>query len=152
MQLLCLWGAVTPIANLYTHVLLSQGKSNLYFYSTVCLGVFQLGGVCCMLSFGIYYMVLAFVIVNILWLFVWHYLVNRCIEFHIWDALKDVLPFCSITVGILSVTYFITKPIESVYGLLASKIIVAVVLYAACMHFSRSVIFKECISFVLMRK
>lgn len=151
MQLLCLWGAVTPIANLYTHVLLSQGKSNLYFYGTVCLGVLQLVILCSMLSFGIYYMVLAFVVVNILWLFIWHYLVNRCIEISFWDALRDILPFCLITVGILGITYFVTKPIENIYGLFASKIIVAAALYGICMYLSNAVIFKECMTFILKR-
>ncbi len=152
MQLLCIWGAVTPISNLYTHVLLSQGKSNLYFYSTVCLGILQLVVLCCMLFWGIYYMVLAFVIVNILWLFVWHFLVNRCIEIRLRYALKDILPFCLITVAILGITYVITMPIENIYLLFASKIIVAAVLYGACMYFSNAVIFKESITFILKKK
>lgn len=152
MQLLCLWGAVTPISNLYTHVLLSHGKSNLYFYSTVCLGILQLVVLCCMLSLGIYYMVLAFVIVNILWLFVWHFLVNRCIEIRLWHALKDILPFCLITVVVLGITYAITMPIENIYVLFASKIMVAAVLYSACMYFSNAMIFKESVEFLLKKK
>ena len=151
MQLLCVWGAVAPIGNLYSHVLLSHGKSELYLYCTIFLGVFQLIVVICMLPFGVYYMVLAFVVVNILWLFVWHYFVNKCIEVHVLDVLKDVLPFFSITIAILGVTYFITKSIENIYMLFISKVIVAVFLYCMSMYLSNSVIFKESISFLLKK-
>ena len=96
-------------------------------------------------------MVLAFVVVNILWLFVWHYFVNKCIEVHVLDVLKDVLPFFSITIAILGVTYFITKSIENIYMLFISKVIVAVFLYCMSMYLSNSVIFKESISFLLKK-
>lgn len=152
MQLLCVWGAVTPIANLYSHVLLSHGKSDLYLYNTITLGVLQLTVIVCMLSFGIYYMVLAFVIVNVLWLSAWHYLVNKCMKISILNVLKDVFPFCVITCVVLVCTYFVTSPIGNIYLLFVGKIVVAAILYCICMYLSNSVIFKESIDILLKRK
>lgn len=152
MQLLCVWGTVTPISNLYTHVLLSHGKSDWYLYNTICLGGLQIAVLCCMLSWGIYYMVLAFVVVNILWLFVWHYRVARCIPIRLWEVLKDILPFCGIAVAVLGISYWVTKPIENIYWLFVSKIVVAAVLYVGCMYMLNAVIFMEMINYLLKRK
>lgn len=148
MQLLCIWGAVTPIANLYCHVLLSHGKSDLYLFSTIALGVLQLTVIVSMLSFGIYYMVLSFVIVNVLWLFVWHNLINKCINISVFEALKDIFPFCIITCFVLAITYVITICIVNLYVLFVSKIFLAILLYVVIMYFTKSVIFKEAICYL----
>lgn len=152
MQLLCIWGAVTPISNLYTHVLLSHGKSDIYLYSTIILGLVQLIVVISMLSLGIYYMVLAFVVVNVLWIFVWHYLVNICVKISIFDVIKDVLPFCAISLIVLCITYFVTKSISNIYMLFMAKILFATFLYSVFMYLTSSVIFRESVSFLFKRK
>lgn len=151
MQLLCIWGAVTPINNLYTHVLLSHGKSDIYLYSTIILGIIQLIIVISMLSFGLYYMVLAFVIVNILWIFVWHYFVNKYIGISVLDVLTDIFPFCFISLITLYGTYFITKYIVDIYTLLVIKILMGIFLYSICMYLTNSVIFKETIAFFIKK-
>lgn len=152
MQLLCIWGAVTPISNLYTHVLLSHGKSDIYLYSTIILGLVQLIVVISMLSLGIYYMVLAFVVVNVLWIFVWHYLVNIYVKISIFDVIKDVLPFCAISLIVLCITYFVTKSISNIYMLFMAKILFATFLYSVFMYLTSSVIFRESVSFLFKRK
>lgn len=152
MQLMCVWGAVMPISNLYTHLLLSHGKSNIYLYNTVALGLVQLITVICILSFGIYYMVLTFVIINILWLFVWHYFVNKYIMISILNVAKDILPFCFISLMILCITYFVTNSISNIYMLILVKILLAIFLYVFFMYLAGSVIFKEVLSFFLKRK
>ncbi|MBC8600837.1 lipopolysaccharide biosynthesis protein [Parabacteroides acidifaciens] len=152
MQLLCIWGAVTPISNLYTHVLLSHGKSDIYLYSTIILGLVQLIVVISMLSLGIYYMVLAFVVVNVLWIFVWHYFVNRYIKISILDVAKDILPYCFIALIVLCITYFVTKSISNIYMLFIAKILLAMFVYGIFMHLADSVIFKESFTFLVKRK
>lgn len=151
MQLLCIWGAVTPINNLYTHILLSHGKSYDYLFSTIILGIAQLAAVLSMLSFGIYYMVLGFVTINILWIFVWHFLVNKCINISLMDVIKDILPFVLISLTALCVTYFITMPISNLYVIFITKILLAMFLYVVLMCVSRAVIFRESIDFLLKR-
>lgn len=152
MQLLCIWGAVTPINNLYIHVLLSQGKSNIYLYNTIALGAVQLIVVVSMLSLGIYYMVLAFVVVNVLWIFIWHYFVNKYVEISILDVAKDILSFCLISLIVLFITYFVTKLIFNIYMLFIAKVLLATFLYTFVMYLSGSVTFKESFTFLLKRK
>ncbi len=148
LQLLCIWGAVLPIGNLYTHVLLSRGKSNLYLYNTVALGAAQLLAIVGMLPFGIYYMVLAVALVNIGWLFVWHYFVNRLIRIRLIDVLKDVVPFLGITLFVLGISYATTMFIENMYLLLVARVLLAGALYCLAMYLTKSVIFKESVLFI----
>jgi hypothetical protein len=149
MQLLCIWGATMPISNLYTHVLLSHGKSDIYLYNTIVLGLIQLLVVVSMLSFGIYYMVLAFVLVNILWLFVWHYFIAKQIAISLKDVLKDTMPYCFIMLGVLVITYLISKNISNIYILFISKVFIAVILYSFLTYVSGSKIFRESLNFLI---
>lgn len=148
MQLLCVWGAVAPIANLYSHVLLSHGKSDLYLYNTVALGVLQLLIIISVLSLGIYYMVLAFVIVNILWLLVWHYFVAKQIQIRLVDVFKDIFPFFLLSVGALGICDVLIQflSVNNLYQLFILKILIVFVLYINMLYFLDVIIFKEILS------
>ena len=148
MQLLCVWGAFNPLSNLYTHVLLSHGKSDIYLYNTVALGFLQLIVLFATLSFGIYYMVMAFVVVNVLWVGVWHYFVWRCIHLKLFDALKDTLPFLLITLSTLGLTYFLVRDITNIYLLFIAKILIAAVIYLAVMKGLKVVVLNEVLDFL----
>lgn len=150
MQLMCVWGAVMPISNLYTHVLLSHGKSNIFLYNTVSLGIAQLIVLVSMLSSGIYYMVLAFVIVNIVWLFVWHYFVAKQIQICLVDAFKDIMPFLLLSLISLCICFILTLflSVNNIYILFVLKILIVSVLYIIMLFLSGAVIFKEVFSFL----
>ena len=150
MQLLCVWGAVIPISSLYTHVLLSRGKSDIYMYSTITLGLVQLIIISSMLSMGIFYMVMAFVVVNLLWMFVWHYFVNKCIRISLIDVLRDILPYCVIVIFVLVVTSIFTIWISNPYILFVLKILLVTILYSTCMYVLKSTIFREVIEYLLV--
>lgn len=152
LQLMCIMGAVSPISSLYSHLVITHGKSNVQLFNTVAMGIVQIIAIICTLSFGLYYMVLAFVIVNILWVFVWHYFAWKCIKIRLFDVAKDVLPYLLITLAVMTVTYFITYSIDNIYILLVTKIVTAGTLYSLIMWLSNSVIFREIIHFLLKRK
>lgn len=140
-----------PISNLYTHVLLSHGKSNIFLCNTVILGGVQLAVVVSMLFLGIYYMVFAFVIVNIVWLFVWHYFVAKQIQIRLVDVFKDILPFLLLSIVSLSIACFIASFVSNTYMSFVLEVLVTGVLYALLLYMSGSVMFKETISFLLKR-
>ena len=151
MQLMCVWGAVMPISNLYTHVLLSHGKSNIFLYNTVILGILQLGVVTCMLSWGIYYMVLSFVVINIVWLFVWHYFVAEQIDIRFIDVFKDIIPFLLLSIASLSIAYFVVSFVNNIYMSFVLKVLVTGILYTLLLYMFGSVIFRETLSFLWER-
>lgn len=152
LQILCIWGAFTPLSNLYSSMFISRGKSNIYLICTMTLGIVQLITIFFTTPYGLHTMLIAFVTINIGWLFVWQYFAWRYIEIRLKDVLfKDILPFLLTTVSVLVVTYFITSYVDNCYLRLGLKIVIAASIYLFVMHYSKSVIFKEAINFFLNR-
>ena len=99
---------------------------------------------------GIFYMVMAFVVVNLLWMFVWHYFVNKCIRISLIDVLRDILPYCVIVIFVLVVTSIFTIWISNPYILFVLKILLVTILYSTCMYVLKSTICREVIEYLLV--
>ena len=152
MQILCISGAFTPIAYLYQQLIISKGKSRIYMWNTIVLGIILLSGVLLVHSHGIYAMLAVYVSTNILWLLTWHYFVWQEIGLKLRHALIDILPYAVIAATVMVITYYSTRSIENIYLRLASKIVLAAALYIAAMWGSRSVTFKESIQYFIKKK
>lgn len=152
LQLMCIMGAVSPIGSLYSHLVITHGKSNIQLFNTVAMGIVQIMAILGTLSLGFYYMVLAFVAVNILWVFIWHYFAWKYIKITLFQAAKDIMPFLLAALISIAATYFITQAIDNIYLLLGAKIIIATTLYSLIMWLSNSVIFRESIHYLFRRK
>ena len=148
MQILCISGAFTPIAYLYQQLIISKGKSRIYMWNTIALGIIFL----LVHSHGIYAMLAVYVSTNILWLLTWHYFVWQEIGLKLRHALIDILPYAVIATTVMVITYYSTRSIENIYLRLASKIVLAAALYVAAMWGSRSVTFKESIQYFIKKK
>lgn len=151
LQILCIGGAFIPVTGLYSNLVISKGKSDIYMWNTISLGVIQLVTMWLLYPYGIQVMVAVYVTVNICWLLVWHYFVWREIRLGLLTALKDILPFAAVATGVMAVTYYITSGLTDLYLLLAGKILIAAVLYTAIMWLSRSVTFRESVHYILKR-
>lgn len=153
LQLLAIWGAFFPIANLYSNLLISRGKSDIYLRNTVTLGILQLIVIYLLRSHGIFFMVSVYVGINICWLLVWHYFVQKEIGLPLSSALKDVLPYLGIAGGVMCFTYYVTAIITTnLYGSFALKILIAAVSFVLIMWFSGSVTFKESIGYIFRKR
>ena len=151
LRLLCISGAFIPIITLYSNLLISKGKSNVYMWNTICLGMTQLLVMLLLYPYGIHTMVLVYVLINIVWLLVWHYFVWREIRLRLFQALKDIMPFAVISGGIMIATYYITLFMQNIYLLFVSKVIIASSLYMIIMWCSGSITFKESMEYVRHR-
>ena len=151
LRLLCISGAFIPIITLYSNLLISKGKSNVYMWNTICLGMTQLLVMLLLYPYGIHTMVLVYVLINIVWLLVWHYFVWREIRLRLFQALKDIMPFAVISGGIMIATYYITLFMQNIYLLFVSKVIIASSLYMIIMWCSGSITFKESMQYVRHR-
>ena len=152
MQILCISGAFAPIAYLYQQLIISKGKSRIYMWNTIALGIILLSSVLLAHSYGIFTMLTVYVSINILWLLTWHYFVHLEIGLKLRHALMDILPYAAIAATVMVITYYTTRSIENIYLRLASKIILAAALYVAAMWGSRSVTFKESIQYFIKKK
>lgn len=151
LQILCIGGAFIPVVNLYSNLIISKGRSDVYLWNTVCLSMVQLGVMLLLYPYGIHTMVQVYVGINIGWLLVWHWFVWREIKLSLWLALKDVLPFAVIAAGVMAVTFYATSGIQNLYLLMAAKIVMAAILYSAILWLSGSVTFRESLRYIIKR-
>lgn len=152
MRLLCIWGAFVPINSLYSFLFISRGKSDMNMWNVISISLIQLVVAFFVLPYGILKMVSAFVVINILWMFVVHLLAKRLIDYKLLSVLKDILPFIFITTLVLAVVHFLTLQIENIYFLFSLKVLLAVVLYIVCMRLSSAKVFVESVEYLLKKK
>jgi O-antigen/teichoic acid export membrane protein len=145
---LCLCGAFMPLSTLLTDAIISHKRSDIYLWSTLALGILQIGLMVGLWQRGILTMVIAYTILNIIWVFVWQLFVKRLMAYRLLDFLKDIVPFALTAAGVMSVTGFITHSIENLWLLLLSRVVIATILYYAVMRLAGTVILQECLTFI----
>jgi O-antigen/teichoic acid export membrane protein len=149
LQLLCVWGAAAYIWLMYTFLLMSYGKSNIYLYGSIGIYILQLTCVLIMFPFGILPMIGAYVVCCFIGLLMWHYFVNKFIGIRLKHVLKDILPYLLITAGCFFVAWLATLGIKNPYLLCSLKIGIVAILYVLIMKYSNSIIFKESVEFLI---
>lgn len=148
---LCVSGAVVPLSTLMSNMVVSKGRSDLFFWSTFALGLTLIVVMLLIWPLGIHMMVVAYVCINVAWLFVWQLLVHRLTGYGVLMLLRDVLPFAFAAYGVMAVVHVVTLGIGSLWLLLLSRIVLAVVLYYVVMKVARVKILDECTGFILSR-
>ena len=159
LPLLCLCGAFMPLSTLLTDSVISQHRSDIYLWSTIALGVLQIALMVGLWRQGIMVMVVAYTLLNIAWMFVWHFFVRRLMGYRLTDFLKDILPFALAAASVMGLTWLITYQF-TVYSLqftddylrlwilLISRVVMAMLLYYGLMRIAGAVILKEVIAFI----
>jgi len=148
LQLFCIWSAFAYLLNLFTNVVYTHGKSDIYMKITIFTGLTQLAAVFGFFRFGLFWMVIAYIGIAFFALLLWQRTVYRLIGLKLRDILKDILPYGGITLICLFIAWIATKNICNIYLLLVSKVAISVFLYIFVMKISRSVIFKECTEYL----
>jgi O-antigen/teichoic acid export membrane protein len=152
LQIFCIYGAFSFIHTLYYLLLTSFGKSSIIMWYTISSSLLILAIALLMINFGIFQMVIAYVIVSVLSFFGWHIFARKLIDLRLTQVFKDILPYFIITVGCFFVAWAATLSIQNIYFLCASKMAISAILYVLIMKYSRSTIFKESINFFLNRR
>lgn len=159
LQMLCVAGAFMPVTTLYTNFIISRGKSNVYMYNIVSMGIVMILLLC-----GLYYskaslfglsgiplMVTGYVVLVILWLLLWHYFLWREVRLSLWQVLRDMLPFLLIALTAMAVAYFAGKGIENLYVRLAVRVVCAVAVYLALLWVLGAKILRESLAYLFRR-
>lgn len=151
LQIFCLWGMISFLWNLYTYLLLTHDKSDIYMYGMIGIGIFQLAVIFALHSFGIFYMITGYIVVYYLGLLVWQHYASKLIGLRLWDIIKDIAPYLLISVGCFFVTWLMVRGIDNIYLRIVTKIFISVILYILVMKLSRSTIFEESVKFILKK-
>lgn len=151
VQILCFAGATMPLSTLLSNMVISKGKSNLYLYCTFGLGIVQIISMLLLWPYGIKNMVIAYTLINIMWVFVWLFFVNRLTSYGLWFFIKDTTPFALAAFAVMAATHFATASIHTLWLLLICRIAMAMLLYYAVMRIARVQILAECQQFIIKK-
>ena len=143
--------AFAPITTLYSNLLISRGKSNLFMWNTVALSLLQMTVLLACNPYGIVWMIRCFVLLNILYILVWQHFITKETGLTLFMAIRDILPFAIIGAMTTLATWLITLWISNIYILFVAKIVIGVLLYAGVMKVLHVAIFTECMDFFLQR-
>jgi O-antigen/teichoic acid export membrane protein len=149
--LFCVWGAFAFINAIYTNLIVTKEKSNIYMNVTIAIGILQLIIVAIMYHWGIIPMVIGYICMFFIGLLIWHHYVHKLIGINIKEVMRDITPYLLATVGSILIAWFITQSIMNVYILLFAKILIVALLYLLIIRALGSVIYRESISFILNR-
>lgn len=160
LQLLAIGGAFIPIATLYSNFIISRGKSQVYMWNTIIQSLLllliiygvqhfhlQLWGIS-----GLWLMIVLYLLLQVLWLIVWHTFLWRYIRLTPLSALKATLPFLLMAAFATATAHFLTLSITSTPLLLLARIAVAATLYIAMLALTSRQLLVECIHFVRHKK
>lgn len=152
LGLLCLHGAFVPITMLYSNLTISRGKSDVNMFCTIsqCMAVWA--GLVLLYPYGMWWMVIYFVSLNIAWLAIWQWWAKRLINLRWRDAFMDIAPFFAFAAMVMLVTGFVTAGIGKVGILLTLRIVLATILYAGIMWLSGAKIMRETIGYLVKKK
>ena len=149
LQLFCLWGAVSFLWFLYTNILISHGKSVVYFKGIMLIGLFQIAVICLLYPLGIYCMTLGYVIGYWFGILFWHNSVRRLISISFFSIIKDMFPYLIVTIVSLLGPYVLISVYEcNIWECILCKILLSIFIYMSLMSLLKSVIFSECLSFL----
>ena len=152
LQILCIGAAFAPFYILFQHLTISKERSDLYMWCNIGQMAIQLALVLLLYPKGITAVVIAYAAFSILWLGVWQAIVHRLLGVRLLEVLKDVVPFLVVSLVVMAVTYVATRAITSLPLLLAARVVMAGVLYAAIMKLLQAKVMDECIAFIKKHK
>lgn len=148
MQIVCVAGAFIPVTQYYANFVISQGKSNLFMYSTIAQCVLQLGALVALHPYGVEAMLWAYVAINVLWWPVWHGAARRRLGLPFGRALLDVLPFALVAAVSMGVAWLAARPLGSIYAAIVVKILVAAACYVLLLRLTHAAILGESLAFL----
>ena len=152
MQILCVWGAFMPISTLYSNLMNSIGRPNVYLWNTIALGIFQLLCVWGSYPYGLNIMLIVYTAANIFWLLIWHYFAHKHIGISLLNTLKDIAPYLIISVAVMTFTYWVAGYVKNIYLSLLVKIALAASLYIFLMWSLKSTVFRESLQYLFKKK
>ena len=155
MQILCIGGAFIPITTLFSNLIISQGKSEIYMWNIITQVFIQLATVLAMIAFGgtIEIMVIVYVCINITWLFVWQHYARRFICLPIRLLMSDLLPFMLVAGISCFIGWFVTNLIEGHFLLtFAIKVISTASCYIILIRLIQPEMLKECTDYLFKKK
>nr|WP_321522851.1 lipopolysaccharide biosynthesis protein [uncultured Macellibacteroides sp.] len=143
LQILCIWGAFTPIYSLYANVMISRGHPGVNLAFSLVNGCLLIATIIATVHLGVVKLLLFTTGINLLTLVAYQIVSWKLLRFGLTDFYRDVIPFVAITMAVFFVVSLLLKPVDNIYILLVLKIVLSAILYVVVMKLLRVVIMEE---------
>lgn len=121
-------------------------------WNTIGISIIQIIAILIVHQWGIHMMIAIYSSLNIIWLFIWLYFINKEIGLTLLNAIKDIAPFISTAALSILLSYFITLSIKIPIFVLLTKIVTTAILYLGIMQIMGSQIQKEIFNYLVKHK
>lgn len=148
LRILCVGGAFLPLQVLYQNLVISHERSDIYMWVNIGLVFTVLFMIFGFHTLGITAMVIAYSILQVVLLLVWHWVSGQLIGLRLSNVIKDTVPFMVVAFVVMVAVYFSTSFITNNLLLLCVRIPMAALLYYAVLHLLHVQILKECENFI----
>jgi O-antigen/teichoic acid export membrane protein len=152
LQILCGWGIIAPFFVLYTQLIISHGKSAVYFNGILLTGISQIIMFIITYRFGIVCMTIGFVANFFLSMLFWHYHIKKYVSAKVSHILRDILPYFTIAIISVSISFVLTYYIENIYLRISGKILFTAIIYTSILYLLKSKILMESINLIKNKK
>lgn len=148
LQILCIAGAFTPLCVLLSNLIISRGRSDIYMWCTLALGILEIITMLILVPYGVRTMVIVYTVINVGWLFVWHFFARRLTGYSLLQLLADILPFLLAAAATMVLTHFLTASITALWVRLLVRIAIAAILYLGIMKVAHAKILDDCLQYL----
>lgn len=154
LSLLCIYGAFSPVVTLYSNLVISRGRSTINMVIGLVNCALVWGGIIVLHALGhnLTSMVILYVSLNIAWLFVWQACTHRLIGLRWWHAFKDIAPFFVFSLGVMTLTWWLTSELNISWTRMFLRIVIVIILYIGSLWLARAQILRESIDYIFHRK
>lgn len=154
LSLLCIYGAFSPVVTLYSNLVISRGRSTINMVIGLVNCALVWGGIIVLHALGhnLTSMVIFYVSLNIAWLFVWQACTRRLIGLRWWHAFKDIAPFFVFSLGVMTLTWWLTSELNISWTRMFLRIVIVIFLYIGSLWLARAQILRESIDYIFHRK
>ena len=94
-------------------------------------------------------MVASFVLLNISWLIVWHYFVQKEISYSFWEAIKDISSFLLTAGLVMTLVFYVTQPLDSLLFKLILRILMGATIYLSIIYILKKELVLEIVNGLL---
>ncbi len=148
MTVLCVWGAMFPLCQVYQKQLLSAGKSGWMMICVITRCLMQFAAVYATYQYGIFVMVCSFTATNILSILQVHYFVNKINGVTFGMLVRSTLPYLSVMIVAYLAGFFVADTFENIYIRLCIKIAIVAVIYLGGLWVSGNGVIREVAEFL----
>ena len=154
LSLLCIYGAFSPVVTLYSNLVISRGRSTINMVIGLVNCALVWGGIIVLHALGhnLTSMVIFYVSLNIAWLFVWQACTRRLIGLRWWHAFKDIAPFFVFSLGVVTLTWWLTSELNISWTRMFLRIVIVIILYIGSLWLARAQILRESIDYIFHKK